>query len=225
MRAFLAGVSLAILVVAVPAQAASAKGPTKMSADAQFEAIYTKEWAWRIAQFGRQDGKGVDAHLPKADPATEDMRQHYWEGVLKDVQAVPREKLSPRQQVNYDVYIPQLQTLIADQKFRTYEMPANSDSQFWSGFGEDNSGFKTEQDYKNWISQMRDIPRFFDDETAEMKAGLARGFTPPQVTLQGRDKSISNVLNAKPEDTSFYKPFKDMPGVARNGRRHCAPRR
>jgi len=214
MHAFVAGLGLSVLIAAaaVPAQAAPAKG-SKMTADAQFEAIYTREWAWRIAQFGRQDGKGIDAHLPRMDAATQDMRQHYWEDVLKQAKAVPRDKLTAKQQVNYDVYVPQIETLIADQKFRTYEMPANSDTQFWSGFGEDTSGFKTEQDYKNWISQMRDIPRYFDEETAEMKAGLARGFTPPQVTLQNRDKSISNVLNAKPEDTSFYKPFKDMPGV------------
>ncbi|HEY8949087.1 MAG TPA: DUF885 family protein [Rhizomicrobium sp.] len=214
MHAFVAGLGLSVLIAAavVPAQAAPAKG-SKMTADAQFEAIYTKEWAWRIAQFGRQDGKGIDAHLPRMDAATQDMRQHYWEDVLKQLKAVPREKLSAKEQVNYDVYVPQIEVLIADQKFRTYEMPANSDTQFWSGFGEDTSGFKTEQDYKNWISQMRDIPRYFDEETAEMKAGLARGFTPPQVTLQNRDKSISNVLNAKPEETSYYKPFKDMPNV------------
>ena len=196
---------------AQPAQAAPAK-TSKTSADAQFTAIYTKEWAWRTAQFGRQDDKGVDNFLPKMDQATQDMRQHYWEDTLKQVQAIPRAELSEKQQVNYDVYVPQLRVLIEDQKFHTYEMPANSDSQFWSGF-EHTRGFKSEQDYKNWIAQMRDIPRFFDEETALMKAGLARGFTPPQVTLEGRDKSISNVINAKPEDTAFYKPFKDMNAV------------
>ncbi|HWD49040.1 MAG TPA: DUF885 family protein, partial [Rhizomicrobium sp.] len=217
MHAIFASFGLTILVAAaaLPAQASPPKNDAKASsADAKFEAIYTKEWAWRIAQFGRQDGKGVAAFLPKMDAATQDMRQHYWEDTLQRVQAIPRAQLSPKEQVNYDVYIPQIQAMIADQKFRTYEMPANSDSQFWSGFGDDSSGFKTEQDYKNWISQMRSIPRFFDEEVAEMKAGLARGFTPPQVTLEGRDKSISNVIAAKPEDTSFYKPFKTMSGVS-----------
>ncbi len=215
MQSFVAGIGMAILVAAaaVPAQAAPAKASPKVSADARFEAIYTKEWAWRTAQFGRQDGKGVDDYLPKMDQATQDMRQHYWEDTLKQVEAIPHAQLSQKQQVNYDVYVPQLKVLIEDQKFHTYEMPANSDSQFWSGFGDDDSGFKTVQDYKNWIAQMRDIPRYFDEEVALMKAGLARGFTPPQVTLVGRDKSISNVVAAKPEDTSFYKPFKTMAGV------------
>src|SRR5262249_25899929 len=46
-----------------------------------------------------------------------------------------------------------------------------------------------------------------------MRSGLKRGFTPPQVTLQGRDASIANVANAKPEESLFYEPFKDMRGV------------
>jgi hypothetical protein len=28
---------------------------------------------------------------------------------------------------------------------------------------------------------------------ANMRAGLARGFTPPQLTLQGREKSIATI--------------------------------
>jgi uncharacterized protein (DUF885 family) len=60
---------------------------------------------------------------------------------------------------------------------------------------------------------MRDIPRYFHEEMEEMRAGLKRGFTPPQVTLQGRDGSITAVTDATPEESLFYTPFKEMPGV------------
>jgi uncharacterized protein (DUF885 family) len=44
-----------------------------------------------------------------------------------------------------------------------------------------------------------------------MKAGLARGFTPPKVTLVGRDSSLTSVTEVRtPEDTVFYQPFKQM---------------
>src|ERR1700761_6477736 len=213
MHAFAAGIGLAVLIaVAIPAQAAA----KAQSADAQFQALYTKEWKWREDQFpgGEDDShKGIVDHLPHVDAATQDMRLHYWEDVLKQAQAIPRDKLSPKEQVNYDVYIPQIQVLIADQKFRTYEMPANSDTTFWTDLGYTaRSDFHTEQDYKNWIAPMRDIPRYFHEQMDEMRAGLKRGFTPPQVTLQGRDASITNVTNAMPEDSLFYEPFKKMNG-------------
>ena len=44
---------------------------------------------------------------------------------------------------------------------------------------------------------MRDIPRYFREQIAEMRAGEARGFTPPRVTLEGRDGSITAVTNAQ----------------------------
>jgi uncharacterized protein (DUF885 family) len=214
MHAFVASIGLVVLVAAaaVPAHAA-AKAQT---ADAQFKALYTKEWKWREEQFpgGEDDShKGIVDHLPKVDPATQDMRLRYWQDVLKQAKAIPRDKLSPREQVNYDVYIPQIEVLIADQKFRTYEMPANSDTTFWTDLGYTaRSDFKTEKDYKSWIAQMREVPRYFHEQMDEMRAGLKRGFTPPQVTLQGRDASITNVTNAKPEDSLFYEPFKKMIG-------------
>jgi uncharacterized protein (DUF885 family) len=60
---------------------------------------------------------------------------------------------------------------------------------------------------------MRDIPRYFREQTDEMRQGLKRGFTPPRVTLEGRDASITAVTEAAPEASLFYTPFKDMPGV------------
>jgi uncharacterized protein (DUF885 family) len=208
MRGLIAGLAVTLALTA-PVCAATNK------ADARFTAITTAEWNWRVAQLGNQDGKSIDDHLPKMDAATQDARQHHWEDVLKQVQAIARAQLSPKQQINYDVYVPQIQALIADQKFRTYEMPANSDSQFWSGFGDLPDGtLKTPEDYQHYIGQLRDIPRFFHEETDDMRAGLKRGFTPPRVTLQGRDGSIANVANAKPEETPLYKPFKTMTGIA-----------
>ena len=123
--------------------------------------------------------------------------------------------LSPEEQINYDVYRPEIENFIADQKFRDYEMPANSDSAFWTDLGYTaRRPFKTLTDYKNWIAQMRDIPRYFHEQIANMRAGLARGFTPPRVTLQGRDKSIATVAEGKPEDNLLYTPFREpMVGI------------
>ena len=105
---------------------------------------------------------------------------------------VPRAQLSPEEQINYDVYRPEIENFVADQKFRDYEMPANSDSAFWTDFGYTaRRPFKTLTDYKNWIAQMRDIPRYFREQIANMRAGFARSFTPPRFTLQGREKSIA----------------------------------
>src|SRR5262245_38864215 len=104
------------------------------SADEQLRAIYKEEWKWRLEQFPGLEGleKPVADHLPKVDPAAQEARLHYWQEVLHKLDDVPRAQLSAEEQINYDVYRPEIENFVADEKFRDFEMPANSDSAFWS---------------------------------------------------------------------------------------------
>lgn len=213
MRVWIAGLCFAAAAVglSLPAKAADGTG-----ADARFKAIYTREWAWREKQFAGEDEEdrraGVTDHLPRVDAATQTMRLRYWQEVMKELDAIDPPSLSRDVQVDYAVYKPQIQVLINDQLFRDYEMPANSDSAFWSDIsGIARRKMKTVEDYRHYIAFLDDIPRYFREQTANMKAGLARGFTPPQVTMTGRDKSISAIAEKAGADNPYYEPFKTMP--------------
>ena len=186
------------------------------TADARLAAIYTAEWKWREQQLPDNEDtqRPIQDHLPKTDPATQALRLRMWQDVLRKLDAIPKEKLSPAEQLNYAIYRPQIETLIASQQFRDFEMPANADTTFWTDLGYTaRRPFRTAQDYRNWIAQMKDIPRYFREQTDEMRRGMRRGFTPPQVTMNGRDASITAVTEASPETSLFYTPFKDMPGI------------
>ena len=107
------------------------------SADERLRAIYTEEWKWRLEQFpGLEEvAKPVPDRLPRVDPTTQAMRLSYWQDVLHKLDDIPRAQLSPEEQINYDVYRPEIENFVANQKFRDYEMPANSDSAFWTDVG------------------------------------------------------------------------------------------
>ena len=189
---------------------------SQQAADEQLRAIYTSEWKWRTEQQpDNEDGtRPIADHLPKVDPATQQMRLKYWEAVQRRVNAISRASLSSKEQLNYDVYRDQIAVLISNQRFRDYEMPANSDTTFWTDIGYTaRRPFRTRTDYEHWIAQMRDIPRYFHEEMDEMRAGMRRGFTPPRITMEGRDTSITAVTEATPERSLFYTPFRDMPGI------------
>jgi uncharacterized protein (DUF885 family) len=196
----------AICAAAIPAAA-------QTSADARLKTLYTREWAWREAELAddEEGEKPVVDHLPRVDPASQARRLAYWLDVMRELDVIPRGNLSADEQVNYDVYRPQIAAFIADQRFRDFEMPANSDSAFWTDLDYTaRRPYRTRADYLNFIAQLRDVPRYFDEQMAEMRAGLKRGFAPPRITLQGRDESITAVVQAKPEDTPLYTPFKQM---------------
>jgi uncharacterized protein (DUF885 family) len=181
-----------------------------------FHQLYTREWQWRQQQFAGaddEDSNGQPAdHLPKVDASTQAMRERYWADVLAQLKAIPVAQLSAADQVNYAVYLQQIQVLWRDQTFKTWQMPFNSDTAFWSDLGFTARGhFVNAKDYRDYLGKLRDIPRYFNEQIANMRLGLARGFSQPRVILQGRDTSIAAVADAPGEQNLFYTPFKQLP--------------
>lgn len=197
---------------------AVAQADTANSADARFQALYTQEWTWRQQQFGGYDDEDTQsnpeaAHLPHVDAKSQATRLAYWNDVLKQLDAIPAKELSAENKVNLAVYRPQIEDLAASIRFRDYEMPFNADSQFWSDLG-----FMTHRQLRDakaaraYIGKLDDVPRYFDEQTQNMRAGLKRGFSVPRAVLDGRDVSIASYAEVKsPADSEFYKPFKELP--------------
>lgn len=208
----------ACMVMSLGAVAATATAPASKPADARFKAIYTEELKWRQSQKQENeedDDNGVTASLPRIDAATQARRLAYWQGVMKKLDAIAPEKLSAEERINYQVYKAQIGAMVAEIAFREYEKPLNADTAFWSNlaYGARRT-LTTEKEYRDYIGQLKDVPRYFDEEIVNMRAGLERGFTPPKVTLVGRDSSITSVTDAKtPQETVFYQPFKTMPAT------------
>jgi uncharacterized protein (DUF885 family) len=214
MKSWVVGAScLALVLGTAPASRAA-----ESAADTQFKALYTQEWAWRQAQRleDDEDDSGIIApDLPRVDAASQAARLAYWTDVMAQLNRISPASLSDKEQVNYQVYRAQIAVLIDDQRFRDYEKPLNADTAFWTYPASTARGdFKTLADYRNYIAQLNDLPRYFREETQNMRAGLARGFTPPKVTLAGRDQAIAQVAQARSaQDTVYYKPFQSMPAV------------
>lgn len=207
-----------VCAASVVMSAAVAPALAAQSAAQQFKAIHTQEWKWRVGQRlarDEDDAGGVSAVLPRVDAKTQAERLAYWQGVQKRLAAIDPARLSPGERINFEVYRAQIAALVDAQRFREYEQPVNADSAFWTNITYTaRRPFKSAQDARNFIAQMRDLPRYFAEQEQNMRAGLARGFTPPKVTLAGRDAPLAAVVNAKaPQDTIWYAPFKTMPSA------------
>jgi len=185
-------------------------------AGSRFRDLYTREWTWREAQFAGEDDENETSppadHLPKVDRETQAMREKYWTGVLHVIATIDENALGLEDRVNYEVYKHQIETLRENQRLRTWQMPLNSDTTFWTDLGfTARRTLANEEGYRRYLALLADIPRYFAEQTANMRAGLARGFSVPRVTLAGRDKSISDIIDAPDENNLFYTPFVRMP--------------
>jgi uncharacterized protein (DUF885 family) len=188
------------------------------TADDRFKALYQKEWSWREEQFPGQDdedreSKPTDNRLTDVGADAQDTRLKYWQDVLKQLDAIPVGELSAENKVNVAIYRPQIEGFVASIRFRDYEMPFNSDSQFWSDLGfMTRRPLKDEQAVRNYTAKLDDVPRYFDQQIANMRAGLKRGFTVPRAVLDGRDVSIASYAEVKsPEESEFYAPYRKLP--------------
>ena len=217
-----ASLSLALTTLLAPATASAATRPAPAyataAADARFQAIHKAEWQWRVKQrmaWDEDEPRAAGAALPKVDARTQAARLGEWEGVLRRLDTIRPADLSPPERINYAVYRAQIAALVAAQRFREYEQPVNADSAFWSDITYvARQPLKTADEYRGYLAQLADLPRYFDEELDNMRAGLARGFTPPQVTLAGRDAPLVAMADAqRPEDTVWYTPFKAMPAT------------
>jgi uncharacterized protein (DUF885 family) len=206
------GLALGALLLAAPAWTCAAQG-----SDARFKQVYSAEWAWRTGQAGISTSGEVqpgNGRLDQADAASQQRRLQYWEGVLRQLDGIDAAQLSPANQVNYAIYREQIGNFVAGQKFRAWQMPFNSDSAFWSDIGYELGGdrLRTAADYQRYLDRLGQIPAYFGQQIANMRAGLKRGFSVPRAVLDGRDVPIAAVAGLKdPTRSSFYEPFRQLP--------------
>jgi uncharacterized protein (DUF885 family) len=189
----------------------------QQSADARFKQIYEKEWAWRTGQAGVSasgEAQPNNGRLDQVDAARQQERLAYWQKVMEQLDAIDAKQLSPAEQVNDAIYREQIRNFIADQQFKQWQMPFNSDSAFWSELYNDlgADSLRNETDYRRYVDRLGQVPAYFDQQITNMRAGLKRGFSVPRAVLVGRDVSIAAVADAKdPTQTSFYEPLQHMP--------------
>jgi uncharacterized protein (DUF885 family) len=206
---------LPAILAAAPALIAAAPAPSP--ADTAFRTIWSDEWAWR-KQERIDDGEPgeVSAHLPDASAAAHARRAAKWRDTLAKLDAIDPARLSPDAAIDWRVYRQQIVAMLEDERFREWEKPVNGDSAFWSDLqyvarGDFANG---ERDYRNYLTYLADFPTFFDQQAEAMRAGLARGFTPPAIVMQGRDAPIAQVAEAgSPEKTPYWEPFAKLPAT------------
>ena len=116
-------------------QQAAAPSAATRSADARLKALYDAEFAWSRADQGRGTGFGPDSagdRLPRVDPASQAARLAYWDNVLKELDRIPLDQLSPDERINAQVFRTAVEIKANNVRWKGYEIPFNTDTFFWT---------------------------------------------------------------------------------------------
>lgn len=131
--------------------------------------------------------------------------------VLAQLKALDRGSLSKEDKINAQILEDQIQNDVDLYRFKDYYLPITAESGFHAYITSIAQGrFNTLEDYRNYIAKLNALPTYFALQTHWLKQGLAEGITPPKVTLNGFEDSISAYI-VPVEKSSYFKPFTQYP--------------
>jgi len=71
--------------------------------------------------------------------------------------------------------------------------------------------FQSVKDYDDYISRMKQMPRYFDENVIQMRKGMAEGLMPPRILLEKVVEQANGIATKTPDASPFAQPFDKFP--------------
>jgi uncharacterized protein (DUF885 family) len=117
--------------------------------------------------------------------------------------------LSAGQQVSYDLFDFMVSQRVTLGRYKEWRLPMSSDSGFYSEvlYMDELADPRTVAEYENFIARLSDVPRYFDENIANMRDGAREGFTLPAAILDGVSEVIAGAQFDDAEKMPLWRPF------------------
>jgi uncharacterized protein (DUF885 family) len=160
-----------------------------------------------------------DDRLGRVSPADQQRRHAFWKDIRARLDEISCDRLERGECIDYRIFKRQVDAAITDYEIRAYLIPFNSDWGFYMAWTRlpDDTEFAKEQDYRNYLARLAELPAVMDEYIELMREGLRTGMTQPRVILEGRDEPIKAQLVERAEQSAFFAPFMSMPEQLDNG--------
>jgi uncharacterized protein (DUF885 family) len=136
-------------------------------------------------------------------------RNQHNQEVLAALKKIDRGKLTPTDQLNYDLFQKRYLDRLEQFKYHWYLMEFNQREgpQTVDTLG-DALRFETLKDYEDWLTRMRAIPEYLDHFTATLREGIRERMVHPRVIMERIPGQIEKQIVSDPTQSGFYKPFR-----------------
>jgi uncharacterized protein (DUF885 family) len=222
MRLALLLASIALPLSAAPAQPAAA---VQTDANAQLKALFheSDEAQLKLNPIGalfRGDMRYADRLGEFGTDAYYNQSRANAESDLKRLRAIDRAKLTPTNQIAYDVFewqtLDNLESLKPDMLALTAVRPIDhffGFHVFYPGLasGKSAAPFKTVQDYDNNIKRHRDYVRAIDQAIVRFRQGMASGVVQPKLIVNNVIEQLDLQINQPVEESPFFLPARNFP--------------
>jgi len=132
---------------------------------------------------------------------------------LARFEALPTEGLSRQDRLSRELMIRNLREQIEGGQFKSWEMSVsqNGGPQIELPDLITITPFNSVQDYENYLSRLRQIPRVFEQVTANLRQGMKDHLMPPRFLLEKVAPQAEDVSQKTGENSPFFGPLEKFP--------------
>ena len=153
-----------------------------------------------------------DDRWPDISPAALDARNAADAKVLVTLDGIPRDQLSPAEQLNYDLFRYDYEDRKAAAVFHPeyYDIRARDGPQSLNETAE-MMPFQTVANYETWLRRMATMPAYLDQFADLLRRAAREKYTQPRVVMDRVLPQLAMQTPDKPEASPFYEKFRTFP--------------
>jgi uncharacterized protein (DUF885 family) len=132
--------------------------------------------------------------------------------VLDKIDHFDASALPAQERVNYEIFKRQYGESVQGYAFRTFLMPIDQRGGIQTVDElTEQLRFETVRDYEDWIARLEHLGTYVDQTIELMRLGMKERRVQPRIVMQRVPQQIAAQLVSRPEDSSFYAPFRKFP--------------
>jgi len=172
-----------------------------------YQQFYQKISPFNEPQVGRNN-----AMLPNLSPEFLAQKNIKRQNIYDSLMNINVNKLSLDNQINHAVLSYTLKNKLDSYSNKEHYMPLTSESGFhvWIANISQQINLKSKQDYQDYLSKLRAIPHYFEQQIYWMNLGIDEKITQPKIVLKGFEQSILAFIKEDVTNSIYYTPFKQM---------------
>ncbi|MEZ5929858.1 MAG: DUF885 domain-containing protein [Parvularculaceae bacterium] len=192
--------------------------------------LFNDYWESELAEdpFGATYNGRTDANDKVTSVAPEDYarRTAQLEAFMVRLEAIDLSQVSENDRLSAELLKFILKHDIALSAFDRWRIPFLADSgfQMTMGFVMSATPFRTQKDYEDYIKRLKAFPTFLDQNIANMRQGIADGFTQPKEILPLIIPSFEAQVKDDPKAHPLYTPFENIPSSISSRKRQALQR-
>jgi uncharacterized protein (DUF885 family) len=194
----------------------SADNQVSVNANKQLAAIITERWDYSLKEspmLATHAGVNDYNHmLDRVSIADDNRRLATEKSFLIRLTNINISHLTEENRINHQLLQWILEGQIDSYQLRLSRIPLTTFSSFFMSVLNmaDGLPMNSVKDYQDYIARLNDIPRYFNENITNMRAGIKTDFTLPKIVVAGILPTVQAQLYQDPTKSGLYEPFLTM---------------